>query len=84
MLARRQEIVGLVEQAMTQAGAYKHANEDVKEQWFELLVGIVVPLVEPLHEEKAECEPYEPAQSVPTYAVMTYVKSYYVGLPIYE
>ena len=64
-LERREEVVGLVEDAMAQTGADKDAEEAVDEQRVEQLVLDFLLLVQPLDNEVSQCQADEPAQRVP-------------------
>jgi len=53
VLARGEEIVGLIEEAVAETGTDEHTDEDVHEERVELLVGDLLILVELRHEECA-------------------------------
>ena len=64
-LERREEVVGLVEDAMAQTGADKDAEEAVDEQRVEQLVLDFLLFVQPFDNEVSQCQADEPAQRVP-------------------
>ena len=61
-LERRQEIVGLVEDAVAQAGANQDAEEAVDEEGVEVFVLNLLLLVEAAYDEEGDGQTDEPAQ----------------------
>ena len=78
---RRQEVVGLVEDAVPQACTYQDAQEAVDEQRLKLLVADLLFLVQSPHDEVRQCQAYEPAQRVPPESPRADVKRLKVRVP---
>ena len=78
VLAGREEVVGLVEQAVAQSGAYQDAQKAIEEQRVEQVLLHFLPvlrqrphgyllLIEQLsHDDIGQCQTDEPAQRIPT------------------
>ena len=64
-MPRREEDVGLIEQAVSQACADEDAYEAIDEERVEESFLHLLLAVEPLHDEIGECEADEPAQRIP-------------------
>ena len=79
-----QEVLGLVEQAVAQAGTDEYAEEAVEDQGVELLLGDALlaeqPVLQQIHREEAD----GPAQRVPTHAERADVEQEDVGVPVDE
>jgi len=93
VVPRREEIVGLIEQAVAQSGADEDAQEAVDEERVEdvhfgllavyhphLLVYLLFQEEVP-HDEVSQSQADEPAGGVPTYAETAYLKDVEVRIP---
>ena len=65
VLARGEEIVGLIEETVAETGTDEHTDEDVHEERVELLIGDLLILVELRHEQCTKEQAYEPAHGIP-------------------
>ena len=81
MIPGREEIVGLIEQAVAQSRTHQHGNKDVDKQRLELLVGDMLLLIESLHEQVAQNQTDHPAYGIPTNAKMSHVEHDLVRVP---
>ena len=76
-----QKIVGLVEEAVTQTCPDDDAKEAVDEEGVEIFVLHMLILIEPLHHEVGQKEPYKPAQRIPAHAEVAEMEGYGVRVP---
>jgi hypothetical protein len=81
MVPRREEIVGLIEQAMAQPGTEEYGDEDIDEQRLHLLTGYFLLLKQPLHEQVAQQKPYQPAGGIPSHTEAADAEHDLVGVP---
>ena len=64
-LPRGEEVIGLIEDTMSQTGTYQDAHEAIDEQGFKFLVGDALLLIQPAHHQIGQCQSDEPHQRVP-------------------
>ena len=84
MGTRREEIVGLIEQAVAQTGTHQNANEAIDEQRIEQFVLDFLVFIQPFHHEIAAHEAYEPAHAIPSQRDRTQVAHHFGGVPVDE
>ena len=77
-----QVVVGLVEQAMTQAGADEDTEEAVEEQRFELVVADAPVAVFFLHDEVGKSQADDPQQAIVTDGDAEEVEQFGIGVPV--
>lgn len=60
------EIVGLIEEAMTEPCTDENTKEAIDEEWVEQLVLDFLVFIEPAYDKVGTDEPDEPAKGIPT------------------
>ena len=81
---RGQEIVGLIEQAVAEAGSYEYGQKDIQEQAAEIVLLDILLLEHTFNNIVAQQEGDKEAHGIPTQAKRAYVEYHRVYVPVYS